>query len=220
VVKLFVSTLAKLPSHNHHLPPMMPTRLRFAIACLATLLHGCGAASPPAAGASPAPARSTPIRHVILVTIDGLPPAAYLEPDAHGLKVPTLRRMLAGGAASSGAESVFPSVTYPAHTSLITGAHPATHGIVTNTQFDPLDQNQAGWRWYAEDIRVPTLLDAARAAGLRSGSVAWPVTVGAPADFLVPDYWRAGIAEDVKLLRALSTPGLLEAAAARFPRFR
>ena len=60
-------------------------RTRLFALCLVTILHGCGAAAPPA-GSSPAQATgSGPIRNVILVTIDGLPPAAYLEADAHGL---------------------------------------------------------------------------------------------------------------------------------------
>jgi predicted AlkP superfamily pyrophosphatase or phosphodiesterase len=37
--------------------------------------------------------------------------------------------------------------------------------------------------------------------------------------WLVPEYWRAGSEDDRKLIRALSTPGLLEAVAASYPRF-
>src|SRR4029077_8117194 len=96
------------------------------------------------------------------------------------------------GAISAGARSVFPSVTYPAHTSIVTGVDPGTHGIVTNTAWDPEDRNQEGWRWYAEDIQARTLWDAAREAGLETAIVNWPVTVGARASWLVPEYWRAG----------------------------
>jgi predicted AlkP superfamily pyrophosphatase or phosphodiesterase len=114
---------------------------------------------------------------------------------------------------------VFPSVTYPAHTSIATGVDPAAHGIVTNTAWDPEDRNQEGWRWYAEDIQVRTLWDASGEAGLKTAMVNWPVTVGARADWLVPEYWRAGTGDDRKLTRALSTPGLLAQVAARHPGF-
>jgi predicted AlkP superfamily pyrophosphatase or phosphodiesterase len=87
---------------------------------------------------------------VVLISVDGLMPEAYTAPDAHGLKVPTLRRMAAAGAWAQRVESVFPTVTYPAHTSLVTGAPPGVHGITTNRPPDPLDKNQGGWRWYAE----------------------------------------------------------------------
>jgi len=60
-------------------------------------------------------------------------------------------------------------------------------------------------------VRVPTLLDAARAAGRATAAISWPVTVGAHADALVPEFWRTGSShpEDLKLLAALSTPGLV-----------
>jgi predicted AlkP superfamily pyrophosphatase or phosphodiesterase len=64
------------------------------------------------------------------------------------------------------------------------------------------------------------LWDAARARGLRTALVYWPVTVGARATAIVPEFWRAGTDEDVKLLDALSTPGLLDAVRKRFPNFR
>jgi predicted AlkP superfamily pyrophosphatase or phosphodiesterase len=161
-----------------------------------------------------------PIRHVILISIDGLMPFAYLSPDAYGLQVPTLRELARNGAWSEGAKSVFPSLTYPVHTSMVTGTNPGTHGIVTNDAWDPLDENDAGQRWYTADIRATPLWDAARARGLRTALVYWPVTVGARATAIVPEYWRAGTGEDVKLVYALSTPGLLEAVEKRFPNFR
>ena len=51
------------------------------------------------------------------------------------------------------------------------------------------------------------------------GLVHWPVTVGAHVTWLVPEYWRAKDDNDRKLLRALSTPGLLESVAAEHPDF-
>lgn len=160
------------------------------------------------------------IRHVILVSVDGLMPGAYLDPDRFGLRVPMLREMARHGAYSEGVVSVFPTLTYPAHTSLATGVTPAKHGIVSNVAWDPLGENQGGLRWYAEDIRVPTLWDAARQKGLRTALVFWPVTVGAAAKAIVPEYWRAETPDDYKLVRALSTPGVFEAMEKRNPRFR
>ena len=34
-------------------------------------------------------------------------------------------------------ESVYPSLTYPAHTSILTGRKPIHHGIVNNTKLQP-----------------------------------------------------------------------------------
>jgi predicted AlkP superfamily pyrophosphatase or phosphodiesterase len=148
---------------------------------------------------------------VVLVSIDGLRPDYVFEADRYGLKIPNLRRLLAEGAHAR-VTGVLPTVTYPSHTTLVTGAWPARHGILANVVFDPLRENQSGWYWYAEDIRVPTLWDAAAATGLVTASVDWPATVGARITHNIVQYWRtrgADAPDDAKLKRVLSTPGLL-----------
>ncbi len=147
---------------------------------------------------------------VILISIDGLKPEYVLDADAHGLKIPSLRKFLRDGAYSTGVHGVVPTVTYPSHTTLITGVSPARHGIYANTTFDPLRKNYGGWYWYAEDIQVPTLWDAAAEAGLTTANVHWPVGVAARITWNLPQYWRAGTPDDRKLLRVLATPSLLD----------
>lgn len=156
---------------------------------------------------------------MVLVTVDGLLPDVYLHPDAHGLKIPTLRWLVAHGASSDGATSVFPSVTYPSHTSMVTGVLPAVHGIVSNRSFDPYEKDLEGWNWYAEDIQVDPVWRIAERAGYQTALVHWPVSVGAQVTWRVPEYWRAKDDEDKKLVRALSTPGLLEDVAREHPDF-
>jgi predicted AlkP superfamily pyrophosphatase or phosphodiesterase len=108
---------------------------------------------------------------VVLLSIDGLKPDYVLEADRHGLKVPNLRKLAADGAFATGVTGVTPTVTYPSHTTLVTGVSPAEHGILNNSPFDPHGTNVNGWSWYAEDIRVPTLWDAATEAGLVTANV-------------------------------------------------
>jgi len=150
-------------------------------------------------------------RALLLISIDGLRPDYVLQADAHGLKIPQLRRILREGVHASGVRGVLPTVTYPSHTTIVTGVWPAKHGIYSNQKFDPLGLNFEGWYWYGEDIAVPTIWEAAARAGLTVGSVSWPVSVGARGiRYNVPEYWRAPkSADDLKLLRALSTPGLM-----------
>jgi predicted AlkP superfamily pyrophosphatase or phosphodiesterase len=148
---------------------------------------------------------------VVLISIDGLKPEYVLDAEAHHLRIPHLRHFLREGAYSTGVHGVVPTVTYPSHTTLLTGVSPATHGIYANNAFDPLRKNYGGWYWYAEDIKVPTLWDAAAAAGLVAANVHWPVSVNAPhITWNLPQYWRAGTPDDRKLLRVLATPGLLD----------
>ncbi len=149
-------------------------------------------------------------RPVLLISLDGLRPADVSDAAARGLKVPNLRRFLAEGSYADGVIGILPTVTYPSHTTLITGAAPAHHGIVNNQTFDPTQINRDNWYWYASDIKVPTLWDAAHAARLTTGNIHWPVSVGARSiDWNLPQIWITGHPDDAKLLAVLATPGLL-----------
>jgi len=117
-------------------------------------------------------ASSAPL--VMLISVDGMKPEAIIDAQSHGLKVANLRAFMTDGAYAGAVRGVLPTLTYPSHTTLLTGASPAKHGIYDNTTFDPLLHNQRGWYWYAEDIKVPTLWDAAAAAHLKNP----PISIG------------------------------------------
>src|SRR5260221_3497928 len=151
--------------------------------------------------------QQTPL--LVMIAGDGMRWDSVTGADAAGTKIPQLRRFLKEGRYAVGVVGVVPRVAYPRHTTLVTGVWPAKHGILGNTTFDPLQKNSQGWYWYTEDIRVPTLWDAAAGAGRTTGSVQWPVTVGAHIAWNIPEFWRANSEDDAKLLRAVSTAGLL-----------
>ncbi len=153
---------------------------------------------------------------VLMISIDGLKPEYITEADAHGMKIPYLRTLLAKGTYAEGVVGIWPTVTYPSHTTLITGVWPAEHGIYNNVAFDPLQQYGSAWNWYASEIRVPTLWQVAHHAGLRTASVGWPVSVGATdVDYLIPEYWRGASPSsssnpgDQLLMAALARPDML-----------
>jgi predicted AlkP superfamily pyrophosphatase or phosphodiesterase len=154
-----------------------------------------------------------PQRRVVMISIDGLMPDHYLRADELGLEVPNLRRLMRDGAYGRSV-SVLPSVTYPAHTTLITGVPPRLHGIDSNTVFDPLLRSNEAWLWYAGSVRVPTLVSAARAASLSTATISWPVSVGIGSDWNLPEFWRSGSQHesDLQLLEQLATPGLIAGA--------
>lgn len=157
---------------------------------------------------SAVPAWSAP---VLLISIDGLRPADVLEARKKGLKLPNLQRFVEEGSWARGVKGVLPTITYPSHTTLITGASPARHGVYANTTFDPLQTNQGGWYWYGSDIQSETLWDAATKAGLSTGNVHWPVSVGVKSiQWNLPQIWRTGHTDDAKLVAALATPGLVK----------
>jgi predicted AlkP superfamily phosphohydrolase/phosphomutase len=149
-------------------------------------------------------------RALLLVSIDGLRPDYVLEAEKLGMKLPHLTGLARDGASATGVRGVLPTATYPSHTTIITGTAPARHGIVANHPFGHTVKDLDVWYYYAEDIRVPTLWDAAAAKGYVIGSVSWPVTVGATAiRWNIPEYALTRTSEDVRITRGASTPGLM-----------
>src|SRR5919205_2506443 len=148
--------------------------------------------------------------------MDGLIPEYYTAPAPLGLNVPALTEMKLNGAYAEGVEGVYPTVTYPSHTTLVTGVRPALHGIVQNRIFEaPTADPTREWYWYAKDLKTETLWSMAKRAGLVTASVGWPVTVGAEIDYNVPEI--ADPTEKVqtgKRTLRYSTPGLIEQATA------
>ena len=181
--------------------------MRFLLSSM--LLVVLSLAAIPSALAQSAAGQAAAGQPVLLISIDGLRPADVLDAQKRGLHVPNLQAFLKQGSYAHDVRGVLPTLTYPSHTTLITGVSPNLHGIGSNLTFDPTNKNQQGWDWYAADIRVPTLWDAAHAAGLSTANVHWPVSVGARVDWNLPQIWRTGMPDDRQLVAALSTPGLL-----------
>ena len=149
---------------------------------------------------------------VLLISVDGMRPADVLATVRQGEGLPTFRALMAEGAYAEDVRNVTPTITLPNHVSLLTGTRPARHGVPDNQPFDPLRTHPGHYYWYASDIRVPTLWDVAHRHGARVASLFWPASVGAGGiDFNIPEYWRDRDAEDLKVIRAMSTPGLVEA---------
>jgi predicted AlkP superfamily pyrophosphatase or phosphodiesterase len=143
---------------------------------------------------------------VILISIDGLAAYNFDDPLAD---VPTLRWMAANGARAQGMQTVFPSVTWPTHTTLVTGVSPGRHGVLANSYYDraqnkkipllpdPLFDKE-------EIVKVPTVYDIAHRAGLKTSGVNWPATRNARhLDWQMPDVGDQAIYEKA------STPALL-----------
>jgi predicted AlkP superfamily pyrophosphatase or phosphodiesterase len=132
-------------------------------------------ATTPAARASAEVAGRHP---VLMISIDGLRPDAVLQADRHGLRIPVLRDLLKQGSYAQAVVNVNPTVTNPNHTTLVTGVLPREHGVYNNRPFAASAKLPPSYSLYAQ-IKAPTLWGAAKAAGLTTASIFWPVTAGA-----------------------------------------
>jgi hypothetical protein len=161
-----------------------------------------GSATEAALAAAPAADSVRLPHHVVLISVDGLRPEFYLESRWPAVM---MRQMAAEGAHAGGVRGVHPSVTYPSHTTLVTGAMPARHGIYYNSPFE--EGGQTGrWYWEVENVQVPALWDAVRTAGGTTAAFWWPVTVGADIDWNVPEIWPLDDSDRTEILRVHTRP--------------
>ena len=153
------------------------------------------------------PAQPRP--QIVMVSVDGLDNRYLSQCDRLGLKIPNLRRLMREGSWADGVVGEVPTITWPSHTTMLTGVPPAVHGI---------QRNQV---WDYSSIKVKTLWDDLRAAGRTSAAITWPVTVGAPITWNLPEYFekRQGGSMDLAAIAAKATPGLIGEIAVRYPSF-
>lgn len=170
------------------------------------------------AGAAFAQTQRRSGRPLLVISVDGLDYRYLRDCDKLDLKIPNLRRLMREGEVTEGIIGVFPTVTWPSHTTLITGVDPRVHGILGNRR----PSGEGGdYYWDVSLLKTKTLWHAAREAGLKTAAITWPVTVEAGIDFNLPEYFqkRRGGAMDLPSIEKKATPGLVEKIARDFPSF-
>ena len=113
------------------------------------------------------------MRKMVLVSLDAMYKADMLKLK----KCMPEEEWLTGSAVSLEVKTVFPALTYPAHTTLVTGCEPARHGIGQNQPFQPEKQPEMrAWYWEERQVKRETLFQAVKREGGRCASMLWPVT--------------------------------------------
>lgn len=119
-------------------------------------------------------------RMVVVISLDGFP--AY-DLDDPKLPIPTLRSLTENGASARMA-TVNPTVTWPNHTTMVTGVRANEHGLLANgtilrtgawppVKLEPMIEKP-------KMVHVPTVYDAAYNAGLTTAQVDWVAINQAP----------------------------------------
>jgi predicted AlkP superfamily pyrophosphatase or phosphodiesterase len=147
-------------------------------------------------------------KHVVVISLDAL---GYSDLRDRLMFLPNLTELIARGTWIHEVNGVYPSITYPSHTSIITGTYPKTHGIVNATLMQP-NRVSPDWYWYSKHIKVPTVYDLAREAGMTTAAFLWPVTAGAKISWNIAEIFpnRIWTNQYTTSLRASSPLFLLE----------
>lgn len=103
---------------------------------------------------------------------------------------PNFRRLFEKRAEVERVQSVFPAITYPCHTTMMTGCNPGKHGIYNNVPFKDYEDNKKHWYLDSKIIRVEDLFAAAKRAGCTTASVYWPICGNNPnIDHIINEYF-------------------------------
>ena len=79
---------------------------------------------------APGVVSAAPTDHVVVISLDGMP--GYMLDDPKAL-LPNIRRLAKEGVQAPGGMKVSnPSVTWPNHTTMVTGVRPRRHGVLAN----------------------------------------------------------------------------------------
>lgn len=126
--------------------------------------------------------------------------------------LPNFKKYLSGGACVKTVKTCYPTITYPAHTSIATGVYPDKHGVNGNDLFYPRPVGRP-WRWFHEYVFAKDIFSYAKEAGKTTAAVFWPVTGNHPdIDYLIDEYWTQfpGDTKQAAFARSGASPEVLK----------
>ena len=181
----------------------MKIKSLLAAACMGTLLASAAQAAP---------------HKLLVISVDGLDWRYLRDRDALGLKIPNIRKIIARSQIADGVTGVWPTITWPSHTTMLTGVRPDQHGILGNASGAP---DPALSYWSATKIKAPTLTQCLAGAGRTIGAVNWPVTVDAKINWNLPEVYarRHGDSSDMDTVDKFGTQGLIAEIGRAYPSF-
>ncbi len=138
---------------------------------------------------------------------------AMVSEDLEYLKtLPNYRKYLEGGVVVKHVRSIYPSVTYPCHTTMVTGVYPNKHGVISNFDWKT-SMETLPWTWFHSYVKAEDIFTAAKRAGYSTAAVFWPVTACHPdIDSLIAEYWTQNKEETLReaFTRAGSDEAMLQ----------
>lgn len=121
-------------------------------------------------------------KHLIIISFDGL---STLDFD-YISSLPNIKSFLKDSSYCRNVYSIYPSLTYPAHASIVTGKYPNNHRIINNTLLQP-NRISPDWYWQRSYIKAETFYDIAIKKGMKVAALLWPVTAKSNIQYNMPE---------------------------------
>ncbi len=128
-------------------------------------------------------------KHLIVISYD----AFSVDQWERARNLPNLSKLINNGAYTTNLTSVYPTLTYVVHATMVTGVYPEKHGVFHNNPFQPfVGEKEQSWFWYRRDLKVPAIYDKLKRYHLTSAGILWPVTGKASIDYNIPEIRAIG----------------------------
>ncbi len=121
-------------------------------------------------------------KYLIVISFDGLSTKDFDK----AAELPNFKRLLAKSAYCKNVYSIYPSLTYPAHTTIVTGRLPKNHGIINNTLLQP-GAHSPDWYWQRKFVKCQTIYDLVIDKGMKVAALLWPVTGRSRIQYNLPE---------------------------------
>lgn len=144
-------------------------------------------------------------QRIVIISLD----AVGRQDMEYMLTLPNFKKIVDNGAFCDNVYSVYPSLTYPAHSSIVSGKTPDHHKVVSNTFLQP-SRKTPDWLYKRKYIAGDTIVELAKRKGYKISAFLWPVMGGAKIDYNIPEVMvTRKYQNQVTACLANGTPGFL-----------
>lgn len=153
------------------------------------------------------------MKPLFLLSLDAL---GYVDEPVYA-HLPFFSKMIQRGTWVRRLQSVYPTLTYPIHSSVVSGRYPLSHWVDNNLKLQP-ERQKMDWFWDQTDFKGDSLFKAAKRKGLTTAAFSWPVTGYAEIDYNFPEVWAFD--EDLQTtLEKKGTPSFVKELTEAFGRY-
>lgn len=121
-------------------------------------------------------------KKLIIISLDALGDVDSV----HFENLPGFKYLIDHGTYVKKVKSVYPSLTYPCHASIVSGRYPNSTRVVNNLRLQ-VSKKKMDWYWYEKDIEGDTIIRCAKRKGMKVAAVLWPVLAKGDVDYNIAE---------------------------------